>query len=716
MTTIVELAPSILTATTETTVETSITIQPSIVQNVQSSKSKIGIIYPPPEVRHIVDKTASFVAKNGAEFEARVRANEVGNPKFMFLNPTDPYNGYYQHKLKEFSENKTAEPSPIPSVVQKQVIPQKVQEQVLKAQAPVIPTEPPKDYEFLIDPPSISQFDLDLLKLSAQFVARNGRKFLTGLMNREYRNPQFDFLRPQHNLFPYFTKLIEHYTKILIFPKKIVSELRAEVDDPKKLLAQVFYRVEWARHREREKQRAEEAIEREKLAYARVDWHDFVIVETVDFQPNEVGDFPPPTTASEVGARLLEEERSILVNEENTTAQSEVNAAVQMTIDEEMDMGSGSEDELEPERNLVVPDQPKITFPPQPEEVVIKKFYDPKEKTQVEAPVKPDEPFLISPITGEKIPASKITDHIRFATLDPKWAKTKEKELRERMEQEDVYASGTSVQSELKKFAERRTDIFGEGDQETIIGKKIGEEDTRADDKPIWDGHSATMEKTSKKAMEGITIEDQIQAIHRAQGLIEDDKQSKIGPAVIRVSNQMAVPISHPIPPKPILPPILPPPLFIAPLPPPPVMSVPPPTPIVPAQLPHLTQHVQEQNPVTNPPPVKKTKLESQLLSEDEFLNAYGRDPIQFTIEIPRVYDKAEWKLHGQSLQLSFPPTDMISVIKAKLMDILGLPSSKQKLQLEGTFLKDSNTLAYYNISPNAVLQLILKERGGRKK
>ena len=47
---------------------------------------QIGIIYPPPELRNIVDKTAGFVAasKNGPEFEDRIRQNEQNNPKFNF--------------------------------------------------------------------------------------------------------------------------------------------------------------------------------------------------------------------------------------------------------------------------------------------------------------------------------------------------------------------------------------------------------------------------------------------------------------------------------------------------------------------------------------------------------------------------------------------------------------------------------------------------------
>jgi len=34
----------------------------------------------------------------------------------------------------------------------------------------------------------------------------------------------------------------------------------------------------------------------------------------------------------------------------------------------------------------------------------------------------------------------------------------------------------------------------------------------------------------------------------------------------------------------------------------------------------------------------------------------------------------------------------------------------------QGLFFKDSNSLAYYNIMPGTVLNLQLKERGGRKK
>jgi hypothetical protein len=39
-------------------------------------------------------------------------------------------------------------------------------------------------------PDGVSAFDLDVIKLTAQFVARNGKSFLTGLTSREHMNPQ----------------------------------------------------------------------------------------------------------------------------------------------------------------------------------------------------------------------------------------------------------------------------------------------------------------------------------------------------------------------------------------------------------------------------------------------------------------------------------------------------------------------------------------------
>jgi hypothetical protein len=43
------------------------------------------------------------------------------------------------------------------------------------------------------------------MRLTAQFVARNGAQFHSGLLNREFKNPQFEFLKATNplNIYPY---------------------------------------------------------------------------------------------------------------------------------------------------------------------------------------------------------------------------------------------------------------------------------------------------------------------------------------------------------------------------------------------------------------------------------------------------------------------------------------------------------------------------------
>jgi len=65
---------------------------------------------------------------------------------------------------------------------------------------------------------------------------------------------------------------------------------------------------------------------------------------------------------------------------------------------------------------------------------------------------------------------------------------------------------------------------------------------------------------------------------------------------------------------------------------------------------------------------------------------------------------------------LSLPPTESIGTVKNKISEMTGMPPAKQKLTWEGLYFKDTQSLAFYNVIPDAVIQLQVKERGGRKK
>ncbi|KAF6206363.1 hypothetical protein GE061_017596 [Apolygus lucorum] len=753
-----------------------------------AAKPLVGIIYPPPEVRNIVDKTASFVARNGPEFESRIRQNELGNPKFNFLNSGDPYHAYYQHKVKDFKDGKGIEPATpagAPATQKTPTATQLKQQELLKQIAePFVPKDPPADFEFMADPPSISALDLDIVKLTAQFVARNGRQFLTNLMNREQRNYQFDFLRPQHSLFQYFTKLLEQYTKVLIPPKDMMTKLRDECSSNGGVLDQVRYRADWLRYQEIMKRKEEQALEKERVAYAQIDWHDFVVVETVDYVPGEIGNFPPPTTPDEVGARVLMQERIMDTNEDG-------GRSMQVDSEDEVEKDESDEEDLLPigekgavDNNQVqdmeeesssdsedddrsAPPPPSVSkaaqsdarksmqppLPPVPEKVIVKKDYNPK---QVSKNLKSGENYLISPLTSEKIPANKVQEHMRIGLLDPRWVEQRDKHIQDKMNQDTVYAGGSAIEASLKQLAERRTDIFGVGDEETAIGKKIGEEDKKKDDKVTWDGHTSSVEAATRAARANITIEEQIHQIHKVQGLLPDEEKEKIGPKPVQ-SRQMSQQAPPPLPPPKIQapPPLPPPPQVQAPLPPPPGMMAAPqppimmvPAPIRPpimvppgafpvvaatpqafmappgtAPLPpqpappqvNMLKHVVIASDMDDEPVAKKLKTEESLIPEAQFI-ANNKGPAAFKVMVPLLTDKPEWKLNGQTLTFTMPLTDSVAALKSKIQEVVGMPPAKQKLQCEGMFYKDSNSLGYYNVGGSTIVQLQLKERGGRKK
>lgn len=99
------------------------------------------------------------------------------------------------------------------------------------------------------------------------------------------------------------------------------------------------------------------------------------------------------------------------------------------------DMDEASSDDESNPIKLSTPIAPML--PPTHDKVVIKK-YDPKQvqKPIVKAPA-PDE-FLISPITGEKIPASKMAEHMRIGLLDPRWIEQRDKHTVDKLNQDNV--------------------------------------------------------------------------------------------------------------------------------------------------------------------------------------------------------------------------------------------------------------------------------------
>ncbi|KAJ1889647.1 SF3a splicing factor complex subunit, partial [Kickxella alabastrina] len=197
-----------------------------------------ALIYPPADIMTIVDKTAEHVAKSGPAFQQLIRDKYRDNSKFSFIYATDPYHAYYSHKVEHYKANASSSSSSSSTAQQQQadnpsdpslVVPE---EDTAAADGP----EKPADAQFLCPLPMVSAQDLDVIKTTAQFVARNGRSFMQTLAHRESANYQFDFLKPSHTLFAYFRRLVDQYTLVFFPPPSLTERLQSDVRDKARVL------------------------------------------------------------------------------------------------------------------------------------------------------------------------------------------------------------------------------------------------------------------------------------------------------------------------------------------------------------------------------------------------------------------------------------------------------------------------------------------------
>lgn len=171
---------------------------------------------------------------------------EANNIKFSFLKVDDPYRNYYDHKVSEFLKNIESTQQPAKIVVSQSessstgnnssfIKPNPTPNPIVINQASSFLSnyqigsrpdfkkeikQPPPDQYSVEHPLNVMLLDLDIIKHTAQFVAKNGQKFLIALTEREKQNPQFEFLKPNHALFSFFTNLVDAYSKC-IMPKKV---------------------------------------------------------------------------------------------------------------------------------------------------------------------------------------------------------------------------------------------------------------------------------------------------------------------------------------------------------------------------------------------------------------------------------------------------------------------------------------------------------------
>lgn len=326
----------------------------------------------------------------------------------------------------------------------------------------------------------------EVIKLSAQFVARNGKHFYLGLLNREQRNPQFDFLKPQHYLHRFFNTLVDAYTKVLMPPHDLNNKLDALLEKYK-VYDKMLDRVEWEKHQQKLKE-AENEEEKEREERALIDWHDFVIVETILFDDDEnaAGTHTAAATAGE-GVTVKKEEK-----------------------EEDMDLDVEMEMDLDEQEIRIVKGEAPRPGSAGPSTAEAHKY-------------------SICPKCGEKIPLEEMEEHMRIELLDPISRQKKLEQMKRR--RESSLAEGDEISKNLRSLSALRPDIF-EADEEL---RKA--EESRRQPKIIWDGHTGSIAATASAVMAGMTPEEKAKAIAKAEA-----ERPKIGPNVLSEAPKPAAP------------------------------------------------------------------------------------------------------------------------------------------------------------------------------
>eukprot|EP01071_Lankesteria_metandrocarpae_P002801 Lankesteria_metandrocarpae@DN2567_c0_g1_i2.p1 len=370
---------------------------------------------------------------------------------------------------------------------------------------------PPTPDFFLLNHPMLAPIDLDIIKLTAQFVARNGQKFLVGLTQRERSNVQFEFLLPSHYLFKYFTNLVDCYTKCLIPEKSSIDQLKKNVSDegPAIILEKMYRRSQWIAKHEKEKMEKEKQEEEERVQMQNINWHNFVVVESIEFTADdELADLPPPLDFTSTGPRSTPAPLAMSTR----TTSSVIDKGRMIREDDDMEVDGNEDDAIsserppaplprgipsaglprtgvpqgvhvfEPPAALAPPLAPAVPFPadmrvpPAPpttiaadadmdEDTSVLVVSDYKRGTRKRVTAAHTGEMQRCPITGQLVPAANMSEHLRILLLDPKWKEQKDK-LLVKAKQESALAPEFDVEHNLAQFVVRRPDLFGSVEDE----------------------------------------------------------------------------------------------------------------------------------------------------------------------------------------------------------------------------------------------------------
>ena len=164
-----------------------------------------------------------------------------------------------------------------------------------------------------------------------------------------------------------------------------------------------------------------------------------------------------------------------------------------------------------------------------------------------------------------------------------------------------------------------------------------------------------------------------------------------------------------------------------------PQVTIHPPISVTSYQAPSILHPSSSLQPPPPPPPPEQqqqhlesssTNGEGELMTETAFLSTYSNEALyprsqyKFLISFPSSGSSNSSQNQDPDIEIEqIDPSRTIKELKSEIASRYGkLSAPKIQLRTEtGTFLKDANTIAYYNLKPGTNLDVVPKTRGGRK-
>ncbi|KAK4495499.1 hypothetical protein PRZ48_013831 [Zasmidium cellare] len=490
-----------------------------------------GTVLPPRGVRDNIEKVAAYVARNGKPFEEKLLSGN--RAAVTYLDPDDEYNPYYKWRLDENKAGRGVDTNK--NITRKTEV-------GFEGKAVYVPPEPP-EFKFSARMPTISAQDLEIVKLTALFAAKNGRSWITGLSQKEAGNYQFDFLRPQHSLNMYFNRLMEQYKDLLdgetendgAAQKKRMAELEKNITNRFHVLESAKQRAEYQKYLDKKKVDKEEKAEAERIAFAQIDWHDFVVVATVVFDENdETAEMPPPKTLNDMMSLSLEQKANMTIDANRRLEEA-------MPTFDDYNQFNGHQPQY-PAAQVLTPQPPASATPPQASPYALPNATPSlavereaaraaaRQATQ-QARVRTDyvpqaqrrnqqQSTSICPNCKQAIPNDEMEQHMRIEMLSPEW---REQMAKNQQRSSTTNLSTADVANNLKRLASQRADLFD------AVGNPISEEEQsrrKRAEQGAYDGVSQIPNAAALGAMgqqpggpyppgtQQTNVEDQIRYLH----------------------------------------------------------------------------------------------------------------------------------------------------------------------------------------------------------